>query len=329
LATTARIDSIITLISPYIMYITAEYFHFSGVLAVVSGGLFLSSKRQTMLTYRSRVEGVNVWTSLVFVLNGLVFLLIGLQLPSIINQLGDTSIVTAVLYGLAISIILIIARLLCTSGAAVWTKFISRWFTVAQAKPGWKNPLIFGWAGMRGVVSLAAALSIPVLLANGQPFPFRNLILFITFIVILVTLVIQGLTLPWLIRKLHPEDLTTIIPEERQETIIQMKLAKASLRHLNDKYNGKFPSDHLTNLHQKLNLDLHYFEHELKETGSAEGGKLNQFYHTYLDLLEQQRKMLHDMNALAEFDEDIIRKYMGLTDIEELKVRQKLAENKE
>ena len=200
---------------------------------------------------------------------------------------------------------------------------------VAQAKPGWKNPLIFGWAGMRGVVSLAAALSIPVLLANGQPFPFRNLILFITFIVILVTLVIQGLTLPWLIRKLHPEDLTTIIPEERQETIIQMKLAKASLRHLNDKYNGKFPSDHLTNLHQKLNLDLHYFEHELKETGSGEGGKLNQFYHTYLDLLEQQRKMLHDMNALTEFDEDIIRKYMGLTDIEELKVRQKLAENKE
>jgi len=329
LPTTTSIEIVLTLVTPYCMYYVAEYFHFSGVLAVVSGGLFLSSKRQTMLTYRSRVEGVNVWTSLVFVLNGLVFLLIGLQLPSIINQLGDTSIVTAVLYGLAISIILIIARLLCTSGAAVWTKFISRWFTVAQAKPGWKNPLIFGWAGMRGVVSLAAALSIPVLLANGQPFPFRNLILFITFIVILVTLVIQGLTLPWLIRKLHPEDLTTIIPEERQETIIQMKLAKASLRHLNDKYNGKFPSDHLTNLHQKLNLDLHYFEHELKETGSAEGGKLNQFYHTYLDLLEQQRKMLHDMNALAEFDEDIIRKYMGLTDIEELKVRQKLAENKE
>lgn len=325
LPTTTSIEIVLTLVTPYCMYYVAEYFHFSGVLAVVSGGLFLSSRRQTMLTYRSRLEGVNVWTSLVFVLNGLVFLMIGLQLPSIINQLGDTSITTAVLYGLAVSAILIITRLLCTSGAAVWTKWISRYITVAQANPGWKNPLIFGWAGMRGVVSLAAALSIPVLLANGQAFPFRNLILFITFIVILVTLVLQGLTLPWIIRKLHPDDLTNSIPEERQETIIQIKLAKASLRHLGDKFNGKFPSDHLNNLHQKLNIDLHYFEHELKVASSTDGDMLNQFYNTYLELLEQQRKMLHDMNALEEFDEDIIRKYMSLTDIEELKVREKLA----
>jgi len=325
LPTTTSIEIVLTLVTPYCMYYVAEYFHFSGVLAVVSGGLFLSSKRQTMLTYRSRLEGVNVWTSLVFVLNGLVFLLIGLQLPSIIDQLGNTSLVTAVLYGLAVSLILIATRLLCTMGASIWTKWISRYITVAQADPGWKNPLIFGWAGMRGVVSLAAALSIPVMLSNGQAFPFRNLILFITFIVILVTLVVQGLTLPWLIRKIHPDDLTSAIPEDRQETIIQMKLAKASLRHLNDKFSGKFPSDHLNNLHQKLNLDLHYFEHELKEASNGDGDMLTQFYNIYLELLEQQRKMLHDMNALAEFDEDIIRKYMGLTDIEELKVREKLA----
>jgi monovalent cation/hydrogen antiporter len=323
LPTTTSIEIVLTLVTPYCMYYAAEYFHFSGVLAVVSGGLFLSSKRQTLLNYRSRLEGVNVWTSLVFVMNGLIFLLIGLQLPSLTRQLGDISIASAVWYGVAISFILIVIRMLCTMGASLWTRFISRFITVADANPGWKSPLIFGWAGMRGVVSLAAALSIPVVAANGQPFPYRSLILFITFIVIIITLVLQGLTLPWLIRKINLEDRYSVIPEQQQETIIQMKLAKASLRHLNSKFNGSFPNDHLTNLHQRLNIDLHYFEHELKHT--ADGNMLNQFYLTYLELLEQQRKILHDMNALSEFDEDIIRKYMGLTDIEELKVREKLA----
>jgi Na+/H+ antiporter len=91
LPTTSGIETILSLVAPYCMYYAAEHFHFSGVLAVVSGGLLLSSKRQNMLNYRSRIEGLNVWTSLVFVLNGLVFLLIGLQLPSIVQQLGDVS----------------------------------------------------------------------------------------------------------------------------------------------------------------------------------------------------------------------------------------------
>jgi CPA1 family monovalent cation:H+ antiporter len=130
-------------------------FHFSGVLAVVSGGLLLSGKRQSMLNYKSRIEGINVWTNLVFVLNGLIFLLIGLQMPSIINQLGEISLARAIWYGLVISVVLIITRLLCTFGAVLFTKFMSNFITVADANPGWKSPLISGWAGMRGVVSLA------------------------------------------------------------------------------------------------------------------------------------------------------------------------------
>ena len=121
------------------MYYFAEHFHFSGVLAVVSGGLLLSSKRQTMLTYRSRVQGINVWTNLVFVLNGLIFLLIGLQLPSIANQLGDISLPKAIWYGLAISFVLIITRLLCTFGASLFTRFMSQFITVADPNPGWKG----------------------------------------------------------------------------------------------------------------------------------------------------------------------------------------------
>jgi len=306
------------------MYFAAEHFHFSGVLAVVSGGLLLSSKRQTMLNYRSRIEGVNVWTSLVFVLNGLIFFLIGLQLPSITKQLGDISLGRAIWYGLAISLVLIIARLICTFGAALFTRFMSHFITVAEPNPGWKGPLIFGWSGMRGVVSLAAALSIPLLIGEGQPFPYRNLILFITFIVILVTLVLQGLTLPWVIRKLNLEDDDNLIPQRKQEIIIQKKIAQYSLQYLNEKYDGKLPdNEHLNNLHARLKIDMKLLNQELENTDRTNETALQNYQSIYLELLEHQRKLLNEMNRRAEFDEELIRKYLSLIDLEEFKIREK------
>ncbi|RYZ22825.1 MAG: Na+/H+ antiporter, partial [Chitinophagaceae bacterium] len=164
LPTTPAIEIILTLVGPYCMYYAAEHFHYSGVLVVVCGGLLLSHKRHSMLSYRSRIEGVNVWSSIVFVMNGLIFMLIGLQLPIITQQLGDIGLTTAVKYGLLISLALIVTRLLCAFGAALFTRIASRFITVADPNPGWKSPLIAGWAGMRGVVSLAAALSIPVVI---------------------------------------------------------------------------------------------------------------------------------------------------------------------
>ncbi|HRI58220.1 MAG TPA: cation:proton antiporter, partial [Saprospiraceae bacterium] len=125
LPVTPSIEIVLTLVTPYCMYYFAEHFHFSGVLAVVSGGLFLSSKRQSMLTYRSRIQGFNVWSTLGFVLNGLVFMLIGLQLPSIAQQLGDISLSQAIWYGLIISLALIVTRLLCTFGASLFTRLMS------------------------------------------------------------------------------------------------------------------------------------------------------------------------------------------------------------
>jgi CPA1 family monovalent cation:H+ antiporter len=323
LPVTPSIEIILTIITPYCMYYTAEHFHFSGVLAVVSGGHLLSGKRQSMLNYRSRLEGVNVWTNLVFVLNGLVFFLIGLQLPSIINQLGDISLARAIGYGLAISLVLIIARLLCTFGASLFTRFMSHFITVADPNPGWKGPMILGWAGMRGVVSLAAALSIPLVINNGQPFPYRNLILFITFIVILVTLVFQGLTLPWLIGKLKMQDNT--IPGLEQELIIQKKIAKASLQLLEEKYAGeRKQNEQLDNLFSRLQLDLNFFQQDVKQLTNAKDNMLISFQRIYLELLERQRKLLFEMNRRSEFDEDLIRKYLSLIDLEEFKIREKV-----
>jgi len=323
LIVSSSVEIVLTLVTPYIMYYFAEHFHFSGVLAVVSGGLFLSSRRQSMLTYRSRVQGVNVWVNFVFVLNGLIFLLIGLQLPSIAQQLGDTSLTKAIGYGLAISFVLIVARFLCTFGASVFTRFIGQFIKVAERNPGFKGPIILGWAGMRGVVSLAMALSIPLFI-NGQAFPYRNLILFITFIVILVTLVLQGLTLPWVIRKVKLEERPGTIPEEEQELIIHKKIAKASLELIEEKFDSeRKQNEHLKVLFSRLQTDLNFYQQDLTELANSKDNTLISYQRIYLELLERQREMLTEMNRRDEFDEDLIRKYLGLIDMEEFKIREK------
>jgi monovalent cation/hydrogen antiporter len=325
LPTTTSIEIVLTLLTPYCMYYAAEHFHFSGVLAVVSGGLLLSNKRQTMLTYKSRIQGINVWGNIVFVMNGLIFFLIGLQLPSITQQLGDDiSLGRAIGYGLAISLALIIARMLCTFGASLFTRIMSRFITVADPNPGFKAPTVLGWAGMRGVVSLAAALSIPLLIAQGQAFPYRNLILFITFTVILVTLVLQGLTLPWVIKKVKLEDRFITIPESKQEMIIQKKISQYSLQYLEEKYDKDWlKNEHLHNLHTRLNLDVQHFNRELEQDNHSNDNALKSFQKVYLELLEHQRKLLREMNRREEFDEELIRKYLGLIDLEEFKLREK------
>lgn len=322
LPTTPSVDIVLTFVTPYCMYYAAEHFHFSGVLAVVSGGLFLSTKRQQMLSYQSRIQAVNVWNSLVFVLNGLVFLLIGLQLPHVVSQL-DGNVPQAIGYGLAISGLLIVTRLLCAYGAVVWTMVAARFITVADSRPGWRGPTILGWAGMRGVVSLAAALSIPVLLPGGEAFPHRAMILFITFIVILVTLVFQGLTLPWLIRLVNPEDRSTI-PLPKQDLLIQKKMALYSLKHLEEKHgSGNLDNQYLSNLQARFQLDRAFYDHELLQDGTNDDDR-DTYLDFYLNVLEQQRHLLDAMNHKAEFDEDLIRKYLTLVDMEEYKVREKM-----
>lgn len=325
LPTTPPIEIVLTLVTPYCMYYAAEHFHFSGVLAVVSGGLFLSNKRQSLLTYQSRIQGVNVWTNLVFVLNGFIFLLIGLQLPPVVRQLGTVGLSSAIGYGLIISLVLMLTRLLCTYGAALFTRFASRFITVADPNPGWKGPLILGWAGMRGVVSLAAALSIPLFIGGGQPFPHRSLILFITFVVILVTLVFQGLTLPWLIRKVRMQDRYTAIPENEQERIIQRTIAQSSLKFLEEEVGQEgLANEQLANLYTKLKTDLNLLSQEVEAGDGTEKNTRLNYQRTYLNLLQQQRTWLEELNHRAEFDEELIRKYLALIDLEEYKVREKL-----
>ncbi|MCF0069095.1 Na+/H+ antiporter [Dyadobacter sp. CY261] len=322
--TTPSIDTILTFVAPYAMYITAEEFHFSGVIAVVSGGLFLSRNQHSILSHLSRIQGINVWSTVGFVLNGIVFMLIGLELPVIVQGFGETSIWEAIKYGLIISLVVVITRIASTLGASVFTVFISRFITTADSSPGYRMPLIFGWAGMRGVVSLASALSIPILLDNGLPFPQRNMILFITFIVILVTLVFQGLTLPVIARWAHAEDHDYDLPVQEQDVIIRRELARASLDFINKKYAEEIDSHELLrSLKFKLESDIGFLDHvQGFEAHEASHKFIARYQHISKELLEHKRSILHQFNKKETYDEDVIRQHLAQIDLEEEKVRQ-------
>jgi CPA1 family monovalent cation:H+ antiporter len=316
LPTDANMDIVLTIITPYIMYMAAEEVNSSGVLAVVSGGLLLSNKRHHFLSSVSRLRGANVWESFVFVLNGIVFLLIGLDLPEIVAGLKQEgiSVRAALGYGLLITGVLIFIRFVSTFGAVLTTLIARNYITVADRRhPGWKAPIVLGWTGMRGVVSLAAALSIPVEI-NGAPFPQRNLILFITFIVILTTLVVQGLTLPYLINNIKLPSFDDYIPEEEEEIFIKKELAKHSLNHLTTNYDGQIENHSM--LRQMAIKWREKSTENFDEVINAESKAI------YLDVLNQQRKWLLNKNHIdPHFDEDIIRKFLHEIDIEEEKLK--------
>jgi Na+/H+ antiporter len=314
LPTSPDIDIVLTLTAPYVMYIAAESMHFSGVLAVVSGSLFLSTHSYQFLSHRSRLRGSNVWTTIGFVLNGLVFMLIGLELPEIVRQLGTVSLMEAIGYGTGITAVLIVARLLCTFGASVWTRFISRYIRTADNNPGLKGPIIIGWAGMRGVVSLAAALSIPYTLASGADFPQRDLIIFITFVVIVLTLLVQGLTLPALVRKLDYKDPDHELSPELQDLEIRKQLTAFSLNWLKEHCPQKIESNPLLK-----QLKSSYYADNVQL--SAESSAIQEEYkYYYLQLIKKERQFLLDLNKRIDTDEAIIRKYQSILDLEQEKL---------
>jgi CPA1 family monovalent cation:H+ antiporter len=199
----APIEIAFSIIVPYAVYLAAEKVHASGVLAVVACGLFLSRASSHFFSPSVRIRIWSVWESLNFVLNGLVFVLIGFQLPVIRAGIQDYRTPDLIRDASIFTVMLILLRLVWAyPGATVSCYVRSRFLSQQQGLLPPRYTFVLGWTGMRGVVSLAAALALPATLADGSPFPQRNLILFLTFSVIFATLVLQGLTLPPLIRAL-------------------------------------------------------------------------------------------------------------------------------
>jgi CPA1 family monovalent cation:H+ antiporter len=318
LPTDAASDIALTLIGPYSMYWIAEQCHCSGVLAVVSGGLFMSARRLRFLNSASRIKGFSVWESFVFILNGLVFLIIGLELPEIVEGLRVKGIPlsTAIGYGLLVTLVLVVARIISAYVAMVAT-YIFRPSVAQRVIMGRKRlllPLLLGWCGMRGVVSLAAALAIPVTLADGTEFPQRNLILFITFVAILVTLVVQGLTLPAFIR--HSGLFDDMLGDERD---VQAKQnMKEGLRHhiyqfLKSKYDNA--PDHHAGMERMLKM--------WEERTKASDGMLMSAQNKalFIEMLESQRDYLTELNKDPQIDEAIIREQLYQIDLEEERLK--------
>lgn len=197
------IEIALSILTPYAAYFIADAVHASGVLSVVASGLFLTRRSAIMFSPPVRIQIWSFWQSFVFVLNGLVFVLIGLQLPWIYAEISDYSLGSLVRDGAIFSLLLIVLRLVWVFPGSLLANFVRcRMRNVREKAPGAKEVFVVGWTGMRGVVSLAAALSLPTVLSNGTPFPQRDVIVFLTFCVILVTLVLQGITLAPLVRGL-------------------------------------------------------------------------------------------------------------------------------
>ncbi|WP_460069368.1 Na+/H+ antiporter [Streptomyces sp. YKOK-I1] len=195
------LQNTLSLLIPFVAYASAEQFHASGVLAVVVVALYLGH-RAWEVDFATRLQEEAVWKMVAFVLESAVFALIGLQLPVVLRGLGSYEGLDAAWYAVALFLVVVAARFLWVYPATFLPRALSARIRAREENPTWRGPFVIGWAGMRGVVSLAIAFSIPLTVEHGEPFPHRNLILFLTFTTVIGTLVVQGLTLPPLIRML-------------------------------------------------------------------------------------------------------------------------------
>ena len=243
------IQNIVSLLTPFVAYLAAEELphgvfarlhdligvptdlHFSGVLAVVTTGLYLGRKSPSVTSSGTRLQGFGTWELITFLLNGLIFVLIGLQLDRVVNNLDEFTAGELILYAILVSVTVVVVRVIWVFPATYVPRWVSRRLRERDPAPPWRSVSIIAWTGMRGVISLAAALSLPFQTASGAPFPGRDLIIFLTFCVILATLVVQGLSLPLLIRALGLEDDRI---GEKEETKGRIKVADAALQRLDE-----------------------------------------------------------------------------------------------
>jgi monovalent cation/hydrogen antiporter len=206
-------------------------FAFSGVLSVVAVGLYLGRRGPYVISPETRLQGYAFWELVTFLLNGFIFSLIGLQLGGIVEGLSGYSAATLVLYAGLISLAVILVRILWVFTATYVPRWASRSLRERDPSPSPRAVTVIAWTGMRGVISLAAALALPLSTESGAPFPERDLILFLTFSVILATLVAQGLSLPVLIRALRLEDDGS---REREELKGRIRVAEAALARIEE-----------------------------------------------------------------------------------------------
>jgi Na+/H+ antiporter len=317
----AAIEITVSIFVPYAAYLAAQALRGSGVLAVVAAGLYLSRKSSHFFSPDVRLQAVAVWKSITFILNGLVFVLIGLQLPYVLRGIRGLAVSELLLYGGLFSALLILLRLLWTFPRSYAGYFIRTRFLHHDEKPPAAGEVfVIGWTGMRGVVALAAAMSLPLTVADGTQFPQRNLVVFLTFSVILVTLVFQGLTLPPLIRMLglagdsgsHPDE------QEARRLVLEAALAYLKSHRASDSPDSARLYDDLAQRYRRRLTILSGHDDEGVESDRAH-------YTRYLDLsrklLDVERQTALHLRDAGRINDDVLRQLEHELDLSETRLK--------
>ncbi|MGZ5006666.1 MAG: Na+/H+ antiporter [Methylobacter sp.] len=308
----------ITLLAPYIAWVLAEQVQASSVLACVAGGLYIRQHFSAIVAPITRIQARAVWDLLVFLLNGIIFILIGLQLDTLREAIPSNQLASLTVDGLLVSATAIIVRLLWVPFAAWVPRFLSASLRARDPMPSWQNLLILGWSGMRGVVSLAAALALPFATAAGTPFPFRAEIILIAFMVILVTLVVQGLSLPLLIRFLDLGDDKSMRHEEKQA---RERAANAALDLLDSVAGEDWPiPDHIEQLrvHYSRRLERN-IEVEAKDMEYTQGAT-EAFRRLRHETLTAERLAVINLRNDDVISDEVLHRLEHELDVEALRI---------
>jgi Na+/H+ antiporter len=310
----------ISFLIPYVAYLPAERLQVSGVLAAVAAGIYGGWKGPELLSASTRLNAVAVWSMLVFLLNCILFIVIGLQLPEVVGKLGQYTTGQLAAYGAITSAVVILVRPVWVFPASWLPRLLSKRLRERDPIPPARQIMIVAWSGMRGVVSLAAALALPMTFSNGQPFPQRNFVIFLTFCVILSTLVLQGLSLPLIVRWLGVSERH----DETHERNARLKLAHAALAHLNkvaeqkSRHEGALQQitsvyqDRIEDLTDELAEVLGWSDHREQWVASRR---------LRLETLEAERSELIKLRRGHQVNEELMHKIERELDLEEERLR--------
>lgn len=308
-------DTTLTFLTPFIVYLTAESIHVSGVLGVVTCGLYMSWHSPQVFNHQTRLQAYSSWNTAVFLLNGIVFILIGLQLPGILESLEDVPFITLLKYGGIVSLAVIVGRIIWVYPGAYIPR-ISRSLRESEPDVNLKLVSIVAWSGMRGVVSLAAALAIPLVIEGGEPFPNRNLIIFLTFAVIFSTLVLQGLTLRPLIKwfALKPDgDL------HEKELKARLAIASSIIEHIEENYSLSLSDEGLALLKTKYEIRVQRIR-KGESQGAINKVLVDQLQLIQQELMNKERALLMQMRTDGLISEESLRKLEYELDLEETRL---------
>jgi monovalent cation/hydrogen antiporter len=298
------IEIVVSLLICYAVYIVAQRLHTSGVLAVIACSMLMSRESHRFTSPQVRLQFAAVWDVMTFVLNGVVFILIGMQLPFVRSQLSGVSIWRLLQAGAVFSISIVLLRLVwifAETYAVYWYCRLRRHPDNSAPRP--KELLVLGWGGMRGVLSLAAAFSVPYSFANGASFEQRSMIVYLTFCLIVTSLVIQGLTMPSLIRLMSIDSTNS---EEQEERQARRKLVEDVLRYLNRRrVQKRFDAGVVTEM-------LSMYERRLRELpieklAGNEAGSRMQRGALLLEILQVERESLVRLRNDAAISDDVVR----------------------